>query len=274
MTLQQSRAPEVLQRQARMLSNQVARDGRRSHQAYMRMRRLMHSSFYQPSDAELDAWYDVAFAWRLRRGANLAPVQPVVLTPPPAPAALLTFNGVIEGTPVFWSAPTHQQLRAQCQASAGQAGFRQVDDIQIFGVAYHNGPSFWDAREICAIVAANARLQRPMPGMVSIEGDIEGAPFHLEGSVAEVHQAALALIPILVGTTNVDDVTINGQRYHNGPGFWSATQVAVMVAQRAMGLSQGAPQTRPPRGDMRRERDGRARRGRGAQTARQASSPW
>jgi len=266
-TLQQQRAPEVLVRQAHALADRVARDGRRSGQAYARMRRLMHSSFYEPSDAELDAWYEVAFAWRLgHRGARPAPVRPVVQPAPSQP--LLTFNGAIEGAPVFWSAPTHQQLRAQCQASMGQSGFGNVDDIQIFGVAHHNGPSFWDAQAICAIVAANARLQRPVPGMVALDGDIEGAPFHFEGQVAEVHQAIQALIPTLVGTTNVDDVTINGQRYHNGPGFWSPAQVAEMVAQRALALSQAVQPSRSPRGH---ERQGYRRGYRGARTAPQ---PW
>jgi len=60
----------------------------------------------------------------------------------PQPAPLLSFNGAIEGAPVFWSAPTHQALRAQCQDYMGRSGFGNVDDIQIFGVA--------DATEVVA----------------------------------------------------------------------------------------------------------------------------
>jgi hypothetical protein len=106
--------------------------------------------------------------------------------------------------------------------------------------------------------------------MVTLDGEIEGAPFHFEGRAAEVRQAALALVPILVGRTNVDDVTINGQRYHNGPGFWSAAQVAQMIAQRALAMSQGAPEARPAQDPHR----GRRRAGRRARGAQVAPRPW
>lgn len=139
------------------------------------------------------------------------------------------FQGQFESTPVNFSGQTIDQVYHQCIQFVSAAQLTMVDDVVVNGVAARNGPGYWDNNALCAIVALNARARGPAQAHVS--GDVEGLPFSVSGDPATVQRVINTYLPIAVAhDTTIDDVTINGQRYHNGPGYWNGAQVAGMVA--------------------------------------------
>ena len=141
----------------------------------------------------------------------------------------LTFQGAFEGTDVFFSGPDAATIYTECMGYAVSANTGFVDDVVIFGVSHHNGPSYWGDEVLCAMAAANAR---PRLGEcpVVVAGQIEDLPFAFCGATPDmVRQAVAAYAPVLAASGMIDDITVDGVPHHNGPSYWDAGQVTSMI---------------------------------------------
>ncbi len=206
-------------------------------------------SRFAGDDRVMDAWEEVVIAKaRVRRHAPVAqhvggypgghpgdqpfadPGTQPIYQPVHHRRTWVEFSGSFEGTPVRFEGESVQNVHAQCTSYMNNV-FRtvNVDDIVIFGTAHRNGPRFWSERQLCAIVALNARGGHG----ASVTGQIEReVPFSITGSADEVRRRLSRYLPVLM-PVNVDDVWVNGQHFRNGPGFWSADEIAYLVSSQA-----------------------------------------
>ncbi len=129
----------------------------------------------------------------------------------------------------FRARPTIDAVYQQCLSFTSGARLQNVDDVIAFGRTARNGPGYWDANALCAIAAINAR---PRHGaQVQVSGMIEQMPFHVAGDSATVRRILTTYVPMAVAhETTIDDYTVNGQAFHNGPAYWSGQEVAQMIA--------------------------------------------
>ncbi len=106
-----------------------------------------------------------------------------------------------------------------------------VDDIVVNGRASHNGPSYWSASEIVAIISAGVAE----PGATLFaSGTIEDNAFSFSGrSVNDVQEQCLTFIGQAMAGTWIDDVSVNGTDRHNASGWWSPSDVCMIVGSLA-----------------------------------------
>jgi hypothetical protein len=201
--------------------------------AYQELRRTLHARAL--SDDVLDSWDRVVVAFQRSAGSR------------PRPGTGhghghggrwgghasrgVYFQGSFEATPVSLYAADADSLRRECLAYVDRVQPSYVDDVDVFGTRYRNGPSYWNRDQLCNLAAANARSLSPSSRAVTIEGTIEETPFHFEGSPIEVLNAIRTIVPGLVGRDNIDDVVVNGRPHHNGPSFWRPEEVAALIEQ-------------------------------------------
>ncbi|HJL01187.1 MAG TPA: hypothetical protein RMH85_16170 [Polyangiaceae bacterium LLY-WYZ-15_(1-7)] len=221
-------AQRVWQRRGRR--GRPGRAAARLERQYRQTRAAVHRAVGL-DEALLDTWDEVVFAARNLHGRpwiGQPTPQPHPPQPPPVVAATWSFEGRFERLPVRIQAQSRDQLHQQCLRFARGSRVSHVDDIVVFGARHRNGPGFWDADALCSIAALNARASQAF-GM-RVTGDVEGLPFSLQGPRPEIERALQTYLPrALRGMTTIDDVTIDGRRYHNGPGFWNAQQVLQMI---------------------------------------------
>jgi hypothetical protein len=162
----------------------------------------------------------------------------VVVTPPPPhhpgpgwhEPVTLAFRGAFEGNDVYFSGGTHEEVYNACVSYVSSARLSLVDDVQVFGRAMRNGPSFWNNDALCSIAVLNAR---PETGAcaVSYTAGFEDVLFELHADDVDAARSVIrTYVPILAASGFIDDVNIGGRPYHNGPGFWSAPAVTEMLA--------------------------------------------
>ncbi len=139
------------------------------------------------------------------------------------------FHGQFEQTPVNFSGATIDAVYQQCIQFTASARLTMVDDVVVNGVAARNGPGYWDNAALCAIVALNVTPRGQTHAHVS--GSVEGLPFNVAGDMHTVQRILTTFLPIAVAHDNtIDDIVINGQAFHNGPGYWTGADVAAMAA--------------------------------------------
>jgi hypothetical protein len=205
-----------------------SRDMSRFETIYVRARRTVAVSdgHQQPSDALLDAWDRVVAVYApMRRGAQ--PPRPMPPRPMPPAQTTYRFEGRFEQTPVSLTGRSLEELEAACLQFTSAIDTRYVDDVTIGNQAVRNGPSYWDAPALCSIVSLNATTQLRIAPTVT--GSIEGLPFSITGSREVVERALRTHLPRVVRGMQVDDVTINGRAYRNGPSYWSAEQITALI---------------------------------------------
>jgi len=138
------------------------------------------------------------------------------------------FQGQFEGQPVSFSGASIDQVHQQCMQFAMATRQQMVDDVVVFGQATRNGPGYWDANALCAIVAINARPRGPVQSVV--QGTIENLPFYVAGDPMTVRRIVQTYVPMACAhDTTIDDLVVNGQAFHNGPGYWNGPAVASMI---------------------------------------------
>jgi hypothetical protein len=214
-------------------------DTSRFEEMYVRTRRMLFARDFEgaPSDALLDAWERVAVSYApIRRAAPMPMPQPHPVPPQPA---VYEFEGRFEQTPVRLTGRTLDELDASCIQFTSAIDTRYVDDVMIGSQSVRNGPSYWDASALCSIAVLNAST-RLSYAPVRATGSIEGVPFAVHGTRDAIDRVLRTHVPRLVRTLRVDDVTINGQTYRNGPSFWNAEQIVAIIASQLPG---GTPTT-------------------------------
>lgn len=146
----------------------------------------------------------------------------------PLPARAWTFEGRFEDTDVRFVGGSIDELHRACTGwASSSSSSSMVDDITIFGRSWRNGPTWWDASELCAIVALNARPEHPTE--TTLSGTVEDVPFEVSGSPDEVRDAIRRYLPTAIDDASVDDLTVDGRQYRNGPSWWDSAEVVQMV---------------------------------------------
>lgn len=151
---------------------------------------------------------------------------------PPAPPQLpveFSFRGRFESLDVAFSGSSPDEVYRECTAFAsGSEALGWVDDIVIDGRSYRYGSGYWNAGQLCAIAALNAR---PSTGdQVGVRGTVEDVPFDVRCHGDEARRVLLEYLPLATEGLWIDDIVVDGTPYHNGPSFWSATAAAEIVA--------------------------------------------
>jgi hypothetical protein len=221
-----ARAAERLAREAQQA--QYANDYSRFEGTYVRMRRLvMRGDRFspEPSDALLDAWDRVVASYTPLRYGTPAPLPPPP-RPPPAPGAD-HLEGSFERMPVRLYGRTLEELEASCMQFTSAIDTSAVDDVTIGATRVHNGPSYWDARALCSMVVLNSSSR--LYHVSSVQGSIEGIPFHVGGSRDVIDRVLRTHLPRLLRGMQVDDVVVNGRSYRNSLAYWSTEQILALV---------------------------------------------
>lgn len=201
-------------------------------QRYGELRSLLHGVAINDVQI-LDAWDEVVHSYHeyAETGAGYqAPHQPnVVITPPPVHGHQgHSFQGVFENTPVNFAGNSPDDVYQRCTQFMVHARITQVDDITVNGQRFRNGPSYWQNDALCSIAALNSAPAHT----VQIRGDAEGTPFAIGAGDQRVLQIYL---PRALASLQVDDLTINGQAYHNQSGYWNPNEVLNMVLSQTGG---------------------------------------
>ncbi len=175
---------------------------------------------------------------------NATPAQPV------GPAHV---SGSIEGIPfsVYGTRAGIEQLLAT-HVPRLVSGM-QVDDIELNGQHYRNGPSYWNPQQIVSLIVAQlapAAQPRPMPPgrrgpgrrgpgrrgrgrPYAVQGTIENIPYTFTGPSAQQIDAQCQSFVSSAVTDWIDDIQINGRNLHNNSGWWNAQQVCEIISNQA-----------------------------------------
>lgn len=149
-------------------------------------------------------------------------------TPQPVPLTF-SFQGRFEELDVVFTGETIHGVFQDCRAFAANSdalGF--VDDVFVEGQNYRNGPTFWDAEQLCSIAALNAHSSRRTPLVVSgvIGGEV---PFAIQAGPHDVREILQVYVPRI--TSNwVDDLTVNGRASHNSASYWDANELVALIS--------------------------------------------
>lgn len=119
----------------------------------------------------------------------------------------------------------------------------QVDDVELNGQRYRNGPSFYRAEQIVSLIVAQLPGgpqpippgPRPLPprGPLGAQGTIESVPFSFTGrSAAEIQTQCRAYVASAVSEW-IDDIQIDGRPLHNASGWWNVDQVCEIIGNQA-----------------------------------------
>lgn len=216
-------------------------------QRYSELRQLLHGAAINDVQI-LDAWDEVVHSYHeyAESGVGVG-VQPphqgggVVVAPPvQGHQGQHYFQGTFENTPVTFAGNSPDEVFQRCSQFMTHSRITQVDDISVNGQRYRNGPSFWQNDALCSIAALNSAPAHT----VQIRGDAEGTPFAVGAGQQRVLQVYL---PRALTSLHVDDLTINGQAYHNQASFWNANEVLNMILSQARGVPQNRVRRRRPR---------------------------
>ena len=147
------------------------------------------------------------------------PIEPMI--------ASYTFTGQFESLDVMFTGHSIDALYSQCLSFlATSDSMDWVDDIVVNGRSWRNGPSYWSGENLCSIAALNAIPDHPHDSIVS--GSIEEmVPFDVRCGDAE--QIISRYVPTATTDLWIDDISVNGENMHNGPGYWSGSQAADIV---------------------------------------------
>lgn len=157
--------------------------------------------------------------------ANVDALEPVPLPPPPP--STLRFTGRFEQQDVTFTGRDADEVFTSCRTfGAGSDAFDWVDEVTI-GNATHRTSGYWEADQLCALAALNA-APSTAPGPPTVSGMIESAPFAVWGTRPAVERTLRQYLPYLDDGW-IDDITVNGQAMHNGPGYWSGEALVTLV---------------------------------------------
>ena len=205
-------------------------------QQYNEVRALLHAASINDIQI-LDAWDEVVHSYH-----EYAEAGPSIgVQPPHQPGVVVVpghnghnghnghyFQGTFENTPVTFAGNSPDEVFQRCSQFMASARISQVDDINVNGQAYRNGPSFWQNDALCSIAALNSAPAHT----VQVRGDAEGTPFAIGAGQQRVLQVYL---PRALAGLNVDDIVINGQAYHNQASFWNASEVLNIILSQSGG---------------------------------------
>ena len=139
-------------------------------------------------------------------------------------------EGQIEDGVPFSVGGTIEDVRNRLATYIPMVAGSYVDDLNINGVVHHNGPSYWNAEAIVAILSYNIE----QPGMpVVARGNVEETPFAFAGWTRDDIQTQCIDFVDTIGTSYLDDVVVNGTARHNGPSYWSSAEVCMIVSSLA-----------------------------------------
>ncbi|MFT6395753.1 MAG: hypothetical protein ACJAYU_000495 [Bradymonadia bacterium] len=148
----------------------------------------------------------------------IEPVVPMVAT--------YTFSGRFEDLDVFFSGHDIDDLYRQCAAFMTTTDSDFIDTIVVNGQTWSNGPAYWSAENLCSIAALNAIPDIAYGSVTS--GSIEDmVPFDIQCGDSE--RIIQRYLPTATTDVWIDDIVVNGQAMHNGPGFWTGQQAADIV---------------------------------------------
>lgn len=137
-----------------------------------------------------------------------------------------SFSGRFESVDVLFTGHDVDEIHSECMRFMATADADMVDDIVVNGRSWRNGPSYWSEENLCSIVALNAVPDLPTDSVVS--GSVEGmVPFDVRCGDAE--RIVSRYLPSATTDLWIDDIEVNGNAMHNGPGYWSGTQAADIV---------------------------------------------
>ncbi len=119
----------------------------------------------------------------------------------------------------------------------------RVDDVELNGQQYHNGPTFWSAEQIVSLIVAQlGGGGRPLPPPPprgrpwSAQGSIENIPFSFTSpSQQDMDTQCRAFVASAV-TDWIDDIQIDGRSLHNGSGWWTAEQACQIISTQSRQL--------------------------------------
>lgn len=139
-------------------------------------------------------------------------------------------EGQIEDGVPFSVGGTIDDVRDRLTTYIPMVASSYVDNLNINGVVHHNGPSYWNADAIVAILSYNIE----QPGMpVVARGNLEETPFVFAGWSRDDIQTQCVDFVDTIGSTYLDDVVVNGTARHNGPSYWNSTEVCMIVTSLA-----------------------------------------
>ncbi len=151
--------------------------------------------------------------------------EPVYIDPVPMISSY-SFTGRFEDLDVFFSGHDIDQVYRECTSFMANTDSNWVDTIVVNGRTWSNGPSYWSADNLCSIAALNAIPDLPHETIVS--GSVEEmVPFDVQCGDAE--RIIQRYLPTATTDLWIDDISVNGQSMHNGPGYWSGQQAADIV---------------------------------------------
>lgn len=153
------------------------------------------------------------------------PEELVVVEPVPQIASY-TFTGRFESLDVIFTGHDVDEVYAECMRFLATADADWVDDIVVNGRSWRNGPSYWSEENLCSIAALNAVPDLPAESIVA--GSVEGmVPFDVR--CGEADRIVSRYLPSATTDLWIDDIEVNGNAMHNGPGYWSGDQAADIV---------------------------------------------
>jgi len=154
-------------------------------------------------------------------------------------------TGTIEDLPFSISASHPGEVRriATRWIPVALAGQRYIDDLTIQGRRHRNRSGYWSAQQVVQMITSQipagvttAGYTNPVVGqpvMVVATGDVEGSPFSFQAPNPQQLQVQCVSFVSALGNRYIDDVTVNGQPYHNGPGYWDANAVCGIIVSQA-----------------------------------------
>ncbi|MBR57437.1 MAG: hypothetical protein CMH54_05185 [Myxococcales bacterium] len=192
---------------------------------FNKTRRLVHRSLSRPSDAVLDAWYEVAFSMRnLRKKVKNLPT----IRPQQNLTTMLRFQGEIDGVEIDFIGRNHDAIYRQCKRFLSDTPIR-VRGLKLNGKSFRPNRSKTTPVQACALIALNARMSRGKPAL-KVTGSIGRAPISIQAnSYAELKSTVSSLVPLVVSPRGVRRLNINGKRVTRRGRAWSGRAAAHLI---------------------------------------------
>lgn len=144
-------------------------------------------------------------------------------------------SGSIEGVPFSVHGTRDVVARIIEQHVPRLTRTMHVDDVEILGRQYRNGPSYWTPQQIASLIVA----QLP-PGAYGsrygAQGRIEEVAFSFQGGdAAQIESQCRAFVGAAV-TGWIDDIEIDGRQLRAEYGYWNPEQACQIIATQSRAL--------------------------------------
>lgn len=136
-------------------------------------------------------------------------------------------NVTIEGTPISVPADPREATDLLRTYLPQILDGTMVDDVVIDGTAHRNDYSYWDTEQLITLIVSNAA---PPVGRYTASGSIEDVAFAFAADdINSLTRQCVQFVNNMFPSPLIDDVVVNGTSRHNGPSYWSADEVCMIV---------------------------------------------